>query len=87
MAYRPQLKKLDYYESGTGGGAENITEYTNADKPSPTAGDVWVKHTTASGGGEPVGLLLALTTAGSGSEVYELSFYTLSNTIKRVELT
>ena len=69
------------------GGTSSLTEYLNSDKPSPSAGDVWVKHTTAAGGGEPIGLLLALTQAGSGTEMYELSYRTSAGTTKRVELT
>lgn len=65
----------------------SITQYTNTDNPSPVAGDVWVKHITSSGGGEALGLLLTLTTAGTGADSYELSYYTSESTIKRVTLT
>lgn len=68
------------------GSALSLPEYADADKPSPSAGDVWVKHTT-SGGGSPIGLLLALTTAGGGTEKYELSYRTSAGTTKRVEIT
>lgn len=64
----------------------SLTEYNNSDKPSPSAGDVWVKHTTSTVAGSPVGLLLSLTNATSGTEKYELSYRTSAGTTKRVEL-
>lgn len=65
----------------------SLTEYLNSDKPSPSAGDVWVKHTAPTGAGSPIGLLLSLTNTGSGIEKYELSYRTSAGTTKRVELT
>lgn len=80
--FNPFTGNLD----NTGNPAFTIPEYDNADKPSPVAGDIWIKHTTPTGGGSPIGLLLALTYSGSGIEKYELSVHTLASTTKRVEL-
>ncbi len=69
-----------------GGGGSSIPQYEDSD-PSPlVAESAWVKHTTTSGGGTPIGLLLALTYAGSGTEKWELSYYTTQGSIKRIEL-
>ena len=66
----------------------SIPQYSSdPNTPSLVAGDVWVKYTAASGGGQAIGLLLALTTPGSGSASYDLSYYTGESTIKRVTLT
>jgi hypothetical protein len=89
MSYKfnPFTGNFDDIGATGSGGTSSLTEYDNADKPSPSAGDVWVKHTTATGAGSPVGLLLALTAPGSGTEMYELSYRTSAGTTKRIELT
>lgn len=84
MAYKfnPFTGNLDI----AGSGSARLTEYDDSDKPSPSAGDAWVKHTTT-GGGKPVGLLLALTEPGGGTEKWELSYQSVTSGIKRVEIT
>lgn len=74
------------WENGPSTTSLSLTEYDDSDKPSPSAGDVWVKHTTT-GGGKPVGLLLALTEPGGGTEKWELSYQSVTSGIKRVEIT
>lgn len=69
------------------GSGASITEYANSDKPNLNAGDTWVKHTTGSSAGSPIGLLLSLTSATSTTEKYELSYRTSANTTIRVQLT
>jgi len=73
-----QLPAGDSISGATG--TANLPEYTS-DPVSPSSGDTWVLKTTA---GAPIGLLLALTTAGSS---YKLSFKTISGAVVRTNLT
>lgn len=63
-----------YRESDVG--AVTVTEYDNEDKPSPSAGDVWVKKSHIDDGttGTPRGLLLTLTYSGAGISTYALRY-------------
>lgn len=85
--FNPTNGQLDLVNPTTAAGAVSIPEYTNTDPASPVAGDMWVKYTTVTGGGAPIGLLLALTSPGSGSALYELSYFTDESTTIRVEMS
>lgn len=74
--------------SGGGGGSTAILQYDNTDPVSPAAHDAWVLRTgTITGGGEAMGLLLALTYAASGSYTYQFSYRTEEGTTIRATLT
>lgn len=66
-----------------------VPQFENTDKPSPKAGDVWVKRTVALDGdvGVPRGLLLALTYSGDGVSTYELSYRTEEATTVRMTMS
>ena len=64
----------------------SIPEYTT-DPVSPAVEDAWVLHTVPTGAGVPIGLLLALTYSGTGTEKWEFSYKTSTGGIKRVEIT
>lgn len=89
MAFRfnPLTSELDIVGTG-GGGTASIPEYTS-DPISPSAEDAWVLRSGgAVGGGSPIGMLLALTYAGSGgSYTYQFSYYTNEGTIIRNTLS
>lgn len=73
--------------SGGGGGLATIPELTS-DPSSPSAEEVWVLRSgSLSGGGSPIGLLLALTYSGTGSYTYQLSYYTNEGTTIRTTLS
>lgn len=75
-----------YSSSGSSGGNPSIPEVT-ADPVSPTAGDVWVLHTTLPAViGTPLGLLLSITRSTDATEMYQLSYYTTENTTVRTVL-
>lgn len=62
----------------------------DSDPASPAQEDAWVLASISGGvgGGEPLGLLLALTTpATGGSSTYELSYRTKEGTTVRVTLS
>lgn len=86
MSYKFNPFSGTFDDIGGSSGTAYLAEYDDSDRPSPSAGDAWVKHTTT-GGGQPVGLLLSLTQPGGGTEKWELSYKSVSGTIKRVELT
>ena len=74
--------------SSTGGGSGIVTipEFTS-DPVSPSPNETWVLYTSGGNAGQPIGLLLALTYAGSGgSSSYQLSYETTEGTIVRTPL-
>lgn len=80
LVFNPFTGKFDYVNAST------IAEVTS-DPASPVAGQTWVLHTTVTGvTGTPLGLLLAITYSSSTTNLYELSYYTLENTIVRTVL-
>lgn len=83
IVFNPFTGKFDYVNSAQ----TQIPEYEGSDPVSPAPEDTWVLHTDIPPIGSPVGLLLALTHADIKTGRYLLSYYTLENTIKRVELT
>lgn len=84
LKFNPTTGQLDLVGSSSSG-AVSIPEYTS-DPASPSAGDAWVRHTVPTGAGSPIGLLLALTQAGSGTESYDLSYRTSAGTTIRVTM-
>lgn len=60
----------------------------NTDPVAPTVEESWVLRSgTVTGGGDPLGLLLCITNAGSISGLsYQFSFRTLEGTTKRVTI-
>lgn len=74
--------------TGGGTGVAFIPQYNDTDPASPTAQDAWVLRSgSASTGGSPIGLLLALTEAGGGGYSYQFSYYTQEGTIIRAALS
>lgn len=65
--------------------SSTISEVTS-DPVSPTAGQTWVLATQIAASGSPIGLLLALTQA-TAQYIYQLSYYTSENSIKRTVLS
>jgi hypothetical protein len=67
----------------------NIIPEVTVDPTSPNAQDAWVLRSgTQVGGGDPIGLLLALTNPGSTAGItYQFSYYTTEGNIKRTSLT
>lgn len=63
---------------------KDIIKQLDADPSSPKAQDAWVLK-TATGGGDPIGLLLTLTNAGTMA--YKFSYRTLEGTTVRADLT
>jgi hypothetical protein len=75
---------------GGGGGTAGIPQY-DTDPASPSAEDAWVLKTPGAPGnpaGSPIGLLLALTSAGSaaGADLYEFSYHTAEGITVRTSL-
>ena len=68
---------------GGGGGGTTTTNVTipqlNSDPGAPTAESAWVLKTGGAGAGEPIGLLLALTTNGTPVS-YEFRYRTKEGT-------
>ena len=90
VTWNPFIDNLDFI--GSGAGTLTIPEFTT-DPASPVANQAWVLNTTTGGGGgnagQPVGLLLAITQAGTGAPttVYQFSYYTTEGTIVRTILS
>ena len=82
IVFNPFTGKFDYINATTGA---VIPEFTS-DPVSPTPEETWVLHTPGVTG-TPIGLLLSLTRDLATTGTYELSYYTLEGTIKRVALT
>lgn len=73
-----------FSSSGDGSGSVTIPELY-ADPISPAPQSAWVLHTPSDVGGEPIGLLLALTyTIGAGTYVF--SYKTIEGLIVRANL-
>lgn len=88
MSWRVQIDEDIYKDVSGSGGSTSIPEVTT-DPVSPTAQQAWVLHTSSggSGSGSALGLLLALTNAGSGgSDTYQFSYYTTEGTTVRATL-
>jgi hypothetical protein len=68
-----------------GGGSSSIPELTS-DPISPAPQSMWVLKTGGTGSGEPLGLLLALTTTSGVPLSYQLSYQTLEGTTIRTTL-
>jgi len=83
IVFNPFTGKFDYVNSAQ----TTIPEFEGSDPVSPAPEDTWVLHAGYAAVGSPIGLLLALTHADIKTGKYFLSYYTLENTIKRVELT
>jgi hypothetical protein len=64
-----------------------VPEYDNSDPGSPTAGDVWVKHTYSAIGGGTMGGHFGHPDPGSVTDVYELSYRTVAGSTKRTTLS
>lgn len=78
---------MSVFITSSGSGSTSIPELTS-DPVSPTPQSAWVLATTSIvGGGDPIGLLMALTHAGAITYSYQLSYRTLENTTVRVALT
>jgi hypothetical protein len=78
-----------YTISASGGGSGSIPQYST-DPVSPSSHDAWVLKTVvpAIGTGQPVGLLLALTSPGiGGSTSYQFKYQTEEGTTISVGLT
>ncbi len=69
-------------------GTDGYIPELTSDPVSPTPETAWVLRSGGFvGGGVPVGLLLGITTAGSGSFSYELRYRTLENSTIGVVLS
>lgn len=77
--------ELDLVRSTSG--STQILQYNNSDKPSPAYGDMWVRKDFSSGGGTPIGLLLALTKTASTPTTYTLKYRTNDSITVGVLLT
>ena len=90
ITWNPFTDNLDF--TGNGPGTLTIPEY-DSDPLSPVSNQAWVLNTTTGGGGgnvgQPIGLLLALTQAGTGAPTttYQFSYYTTEGTIVRTTLS
>lgn len=81
--YNGELQLINKSTTGT----VNIPELT-ADPVSPAPESAWVlKGSIFTPIGTPIGLLLALTYAGTSSPTYEFSYKTIEGPIVRAELT
>ena len=70
--------------------SKDIIPQLDSDPSSPKAQDAWILASTTMGvgGGEPYGLLLALTQPGvGGSSSYQFSYKTKEGTIIRASLS
>ena len=85
----PSTGDLDAIGGDTNTGGVTIPQLS-ADPASPTAESAWVLKSSSggSGGGKPIGLLLALTETSSTSTLtYRFSYRTLEGTTKRVTIS
>ncbi len=86
VKWNPFTGELDLTGSSTSG-SSTIPQYDNSDKPTLSAGDVWVRRDYSLGGGTPIGLLLALTGGASTPTTYKLKYRTNEATTVEVLLT
>jgi hypothetical protein len=74
------------YQSGGSSSGTPVIPELYADPVSPTHEQTWVLATPLSTTGSPIGLLLALTYSTTKVS-YQLSYFTLENTIIRTVLS
>ena len=88
--FNPFTSTFDIDNDSGGTSTPQIPQY-DTDPVSPSPEDVWVRRSGSSTGGGELkyifGLGMPITSSGTGSFVYELSYRTAEGTTKRVELT